>query len=415
MSMTLYEAAKKSRNPLAAGTMLAIATVDELLSQMPMVPKSGESFMYTREKALPTVEFVAPDHGSLTESSPTFDRVMVPLRLVVSDVDTYLFAEEQMGENESIRPLAITGKLKALGRTLGEKCITGAYATSATISEATTSPGLAIDAVTVGPNQDSDRHGPGSIKYTHAGTLWQYRAPGDRTHGATVAAAADGTITLKSDNPSKWIQITLDVSDATADGEVHIRFVSTSNEFDGLQKLTPDTQVISATGADGDTLSFDKLDQMVDELVKVREKRFFVMNGKLKRKFYALVRALGGTDPTHIAVPGITNPVPTYRGIPILQSDWIGSAESKGAASTLSSAYLVALPGEQGFYFGVRSGSDGLSVSLDPRDTRVMGVRIREVGELEGKEAVRARLSFYGATALGSELAVARAKNLVTA
>lgn len=414
MALTLIEAAKLSRNPLARGVMLGVATSDELTSQLLMEPTGGESFVYNREKALPSAEWVSPTHTSLTESSMTLDRVTVPMRMIVSDVDVYTFAEEQQSESTPQTAQQLEAKLKAVGRAIGDKAITGAHVTSAVVANAGVSPGAAIDAVVVGPGQDSVRHGPGSIKYTHTGTFWAYRAPGDIAYGPNVACAADGTITLKSDNPNKYITVTLDVSDATADGETLITFASTNNEPDGLAKFCPSSQTISASSANGDALSFEVLDQMIDDLVKVRSRRAFLMNSKLKRKFMALQRALGGTTPENVALPGISGPVLAYRGIPILQNDWITSAESKGSASTLSSAYLVDLSME-GFHVRVGQRGGSFDVNLDPRTARVMGLKVREIGELEGKEAVRSRVSFYGAFALGSDLAVARASQLITA
>ena len=123
MPFTLYDAAKQSQNELTAGVLKAIATSDEMISQLPMVRKSGESFMYNREKALPQAEFVSPTHTSLTESSATFDRVIVPLRLIVTDVDTYIFAEQQQSDLVAQRGLQLQQKLKAVGRTIADKAI----------------------------------------------------------------------------------------------------------------------------------------------------------------------------------------------------------------------------------------------------------------------------------------------------
>src|SRR4029077_13763452 len=106
MGLTLFEAAKLSQNPLAAGFFLAISTADEFTSQLMMERRRGESFIYNREKALPAVEWVSPSHTSLTESSPTWDRVTVPLRMLVSDVDTYNFAEEQQEDTNRMRASA---------------------------------------------------------------------------------------------------------------------------------------------------------------------------------------------------------------------------------------------------------------------------------------------------------------------
>lgn len=412
MAHTLYEGSKLSRNPLAAGVLRAIATTDELLAVTPMVIKPGESWMYNREKALPSVEFVAPDHTSIAESSATFDRVIVPKRLIVSDVDTYLFTEEEQGETNSQKPVQLMKKLKALGRKLGDKLINGGYATSVTLSAAIAGTASFV----AGPNQDSDRHGPGSLFYDQSESTLQYRAPGDRTYGAAVDVSSNGTYTLPSDNPNRWLRVTVtSASLPGADAEVLVRISSTTNEFDGLKKLCPSSQTVASTGANGDALSFAVMDELIDEKIKIREQLYFVMNGKLKRKFFALVRALGGTDPTHVTVPGITSPVPTYRGIPILQNDWIASDEVKGGSSTLSSVYLVSASFDEGLYMGVSGVGGPAMADLDPRGVRLMGLRVREIGELEDKEADRMRVSWRGASALGSELGVARASEIVTA
>lgn len=413
MAHTLYEGSKLSRNPLAAGVLRAIATTDELLAVTPMVVKPGESFMYNREKALPSVEFVAPDHVSIAESSATFDRVIVPKRLIVSDVDTYLFTEEEQGETNSQKPVQLMKKLKALGRKLGDKLINGGYATSVSLSAAITGTASFV----AGPNQDSDRHGPGSLFFDVAPTpSLSYRAPGDRAYGTPVDVSSNGTYVLRSDNPNRTLTVTVtSASLPVADAEVLVRIASTTNEYDGLKKLCPTSQTVASTGANGDALSFAVMDELIDEKIKVRERLFFVMNGKLKRKYFALVRALGGTDPTHVTVPGITSPVPTYRGIPILQNDWITSDEVKGGGSTLSSVYLVSASFDEGLYFGVSGVGGAAMADLDPRGVRLMGLRVREIGELEDKEADRMRVSWRGASALGSELGVARASEIVTA
>lgn len=412
-ALTLYEASKLSRNPLARGVMLAVATSDEMLSRMPMVPTAGESFMYNREKALPTAEFVAPDHTSLTESSATFDRVTVPVRLLITDIDVMLFSELQQGDTNAQTATQLEKKLKAVGRKIAEKAISGAYGTGYTLSGPTVSPGLAIDAIVMGPHQDSDRQGPGTFKYTHTGTFWQYRAPGDRTFGPQVACAADGDFTLVSDNPSRWVTVTLDVSDATANGEVNVIYTSTTNEPDGLIKLMSSGQVIAATGAAGDALTLDRMDQMIDESVKVRNNLAFVCNSKLKRKFYQQVRALGGAGLETVTLPGVSGTVPAYRGIPILQNENIPSNESKGGTSTLSSMFLIDFS-EEGFHARVAASGGTINVDADPRSMPIMGLRVRDVGELEAKEARRTRVSWYGAFALGSDLACARGKNLIT-
>jgi hypothetical protein len=422
-ALNMFEAAKISRNPLTRGIMLGLATTNELFGIFPWVQKVGNAWQYDREKALPTVEFVSPTHTAITESSGTFDQVTAQMRLIASDVDVYNHTQNQNDPNGDPRAVQLGMKLKALGMSLQTKMFTGSYVTSFTVSNAAVTPGLAVDAAVPSAHTDSDRLGPGSLRYTHTGTFWAYRAPGDRTYGPNVAAASDGTYTLVSDNPNKKLLVTLDVSDATADGECMISFTSTTHEIDGVNKLIPSGQIVASSGANGDALSFDVMDRLLYEKVKVRSDLYFVMNAALKRKFMALVRSSsGGMTPEQLSLPilGMDGQpavmrVPQYNGIPILQVDDIPSNEAKGGASTLSSLYLVSLTPEVGLYGGVQAVGREVMADLDPRRARIMGVRLYEFPQLEGKAAQRTRVEWFGAIALGSELAAARASELVTA
>lgn len=433
--LTLLEAAKHSRNPLQRGVLTAIATNDELLSQVVMVPKGGESFSYSREMALPTMPFyeVAPvsdaDLGTpgapaaIAESSGTTEQVTVPMRTLAGNVDVSNFAEEQQDDPNMQSAMQLEMKLKALGRTIGQKLITGNYATTFAMSAAI--PGFAIPSTgAVGPNQDSRRHGIGSIlgQNAVAGTSVDlaYRAPGDTRYGAVVSVTANGSVTLRSHNQSKWIKLTATIASITSgsDIEVAVRVTpisASAPEWDGLAALVPDSQLIGSSGTDGDELTFEKLDQMIDEFVKVRERRVFVMHAKAKAEFYSLIRSLGGANPEVTTLAGVNGLVPSYRGIPILQSDWVSIAESKGANANLTSIYLLSLDPVSGFYMGVgQRANSAAAVNIDPRVARVMGVRITPIGQLEDQDAARTRITMYGATALGSELAVCRASEIKT-
>lgn len=415
MALTMLEAAKMSRDPLMAGIFLAVATSDELLPMLSFEAHPGTSLSFVREGTLSAPTWKGRAHTSITEGTATEDRVNVPFRTLLGDADVYLFAEDQQSDGGSQVATQVGQKLKAVGREIADTAISGAYVTSATIANATVSPGLAIDAVVAGPNQDSERWGQGDIKYTHATTTWQYRAPGDREYGAGVVAAADGSFTLTSDNPNKWITVTLDVSDATANGETNISFASTTEEPDGLLKQMGTSQTIASTGAAGDALSFDKMDQLIDLVKTGGENRVFLGPDSLRRKFNGLMRATGAASPESMILPGFTSKrVPMYQGIPFLRNDWIPKTESKGGATTLSSLLLVDL-GPEGFR-GIAGGNgEGAFAAGTPIGKRIMGLRVRSLGELEDKEAVRTRCSFWGGFALRSLHGAARAKELVTA
>lgn len=425
MAFTLYEAAKISRNPLTRGVFLGIAVQNELFSKMPFVPKSGAAWTYPREKALPSIEFVDPSNPTTTESSATFDDVTVPMRLIETDVDVLNTTLNQNDPNGDPRIVQLKLKLKALGLKLQDRMFGGGYVTSATFDRPGASPAAALTFVSASAHTDSFRFGPGDIKYVNAGTLWSYRAPGDRTFGTPVAVASNTSgVVLSSDNPNKKITVNIAVSSATADGVTQVNFVTTTHEFDGVPKLCPASQTVFSGGANGDALSFDVMDQMLFEKIKEKDNLAFFCNGKLKRKFMALARsASGGMMPDQLKIPvlGMNGSpseilVPHYNGIPIFQVDDIPFNEAKGTGSTLSSMYLASLTPEKGLYFGVQQQGELQALAdLTPYQALIGGVKMYDIGQLEGKAAFRTRVEWYGSLAVGSELAISRAAELVTA
>lgn len=97
-----------------------------------------------------------------------------------------------------------------------------------------------------------------------------------------------------------------------------------------------------------------------------------------------------------------------------MKNDWIASTEAKGSATTLSSVYLVSLSAEDGFWMGCLG--DTFDVMSDPRGATVKGFRLEELGQSQaGASSVGRRLMFFGGAALGSNLAAARASEIITA
>lgn len=407
MPQTIYDAMKASQNPLAVSLFKAVATTDNLFSLLPFVTKIGEGFSYTREVSVPTPAFVADGHTTVAEGTSVQEQITVPKREMVHDVYLRNFASQNLGgDNERNQ---MTGAYKGAGRVLSQKVITGAFVTGFAMSD-NFQNGPYIDAVTAGAFTDSSRHGPGSIKYVHSGTLVSYRAPGDRDYGTAVTVADDGTFTLTSDNPSKWITVDIDASDANANAVREITFTSSSNEFDGLAKLMSSSQVRSSTGTNGDEPTFDILEELID-LVKVQENMAFVMHSKIRRKYSALYRSLGGAEMTKL--PNDVQ-VLSFSGVPMLTNDWIPINESKGSGSTLSSIYLASLVAEGGLWMGANGDSE--SLNLDPRVATVLGFREYDLGQIQGgPSASGKRINWFGGLALGSDLAAARSKEIVTA
>lgn len=414
MGLTYLEAAKRLTNPLARGAALAIATSDEMMSLMEVKTINADADAIPREGTLGAdPDFVAPEHTSVTEGTGTDDVMFTRLRILIGDVDVPTFIENQVASSNKLAGL-VSKKLKATGRKIAAKAIAGQYAGTPTYTA------VALGGVTLGaagPFQDSRREGPATIRFTLAGALLSYRAPGDRSFGTPVAVTT-GTYTLTSDNPSKTIVVTTVAGSLpAANTEANVDIGTSTFEPDGLLKMIPASQVVASTGANGDALGFATLDSLLYEKVKISAgRRAFIGNAKMKMKFLALLRAAGGNTAGQMAIPGVNGPVPTYAGVPFLQNDNIPFNEVKGSGTTLSSVLLVNFSEDEGgFYTAAGRGEVNETMGADPARVRVFGTRVRVFQELEAKEAMRARVSWYGAFGLGSILSCARASELVTA
>ncbi len=409
---TLVDAAKLSQNPYTVANFKAIATSDMMFSLLNFVPKGGESFVYTREKSLPSFGFIADDYASdIPESTGTDEQVVVPKRVASSDFYVDQFDQRNLSGLISQMDRQTVKKFKAAGRLLADKVINGKNNSGFTIQSFQAGP--YVDAVTTGPWLDSNRHGPGEIRYVHSGTLVSFRAPGDVNFGPAVTAASDGVYLLKSDNPSKYITVTLDVSDANADAIRRITFSSSSNEFDGLKYLISSGQTRSSVGANGDVVSMAILDELIDSVKEWTDGQMaFLMNSSLRRGYEQLFRATSRPLES-VLLPGTARQVPAYKGCALLTNDWIASDESKGSASNLSSIYLVNMSAEEGLWMGALGG-ERFDVQADPRNASVLGFELVDLGPIQkgaGNKFGR-RLNWYGALALGSDLSAARAKEI---
>ena len=418
MAYTYLQAASLSRNPLTQGVFKAVATLNELISRISWMETTGTSHDFVREGALASAEFVSLTASSLTESSSRGDMTAAPLRLISSDLDIYNYTSNLSDPNGDPRAWQTSQKLRAGGQLIQQKMITGSNVTGFSVSSPALTPGAAVSAAVPGPGIDTNLQGPGSLRYTQTGTFWAFRAPGDIEYGDNVAIAANGSATLYSYNRSKYVTITVVVLSATANGECLIRFTSSNEEPDGLGKLCSAAQTIASTGGSGDALSFDKLDELLLEKVKIKQDRVFLMNAKLKRKYLALARTASISDRMAMEVIGPDGKIgmqdfPAYGGVPILQVDDIPSTETK-TVSTLSSVYLVSLAPRIGFHGVVQAGGDMQNVSLDPYDARIGGFRLYDLGQRESKPASGIRMEWYGAFGVGSPLAVGRASELTT-
>jgi hypothetical protein len=423
MAMTIIDRGKQLRNPFAVGLIKQISTADEMFSVLPVELKRGMSFSYEREVSTGTHGFIAPG-GSVTESSATSERVDVSIREATSDVDVANYAEDvQQGEGPSAISRQIMAKGKAAGRLVAQTCITGNCVDGVTM-ESDFPNGPLVDAlVAASPFILATTHGGagGSLKYTHSGTTLAFRAPGDSSYGAGVdISGGDGNFTLASGDPSKWITVTLDISDATtaaANNTRGILFTTSTNAFDGLPRFVKEgsSQLLDSAPTVGNPLTFSLMDQLRDGVRNRSGLVAYVMNQAALRYYKTLVRALGGV--TMAEVGG--RMFPTHDGTPILVNDWIASTESASdgtPSSGLTSVYCANFASEDaGGVFLAVGGGDTLTVDGDPRDRTMLGFRVRDVGQVEGSSKHRTRLSFYGALGVGSDLSLTRARRVLLA
>lgn len=418
MAYTYLQAAALSRNPLNAGVFKAVATTNELVARMNWEEVTGTSYDFNREGALASAEFVSLTANSLTESSSNGDQVNIPLRFLSSDLDVYNYTSNATNPNGDPRGFQIAQKLKAAGQLIQQKMITGSFVTGFSVSNASVTPGLAVTAAVFSAGTDTTLQGPGTLRYTHTGTLWAYRAPGDIDYGADVAIVANGSATLFSVNRSKWVTITVTVASATANGLCEIFTTSSNNEPDGLAKICSAAQTVASVGAAGDALTLAKMDQLLVDKVKIKSNRFFLMNAQQKIKYLALARAASISDKMAVEVMGDDGKVgmqdmPAYGGVPILQVDDIPSTEVKGGSgATLSSVYLVSLTPKIGFHGCVQAVGDMQDVNLDPFSARIGGFRLYDLGQRPSKPASGIRVEWYGCFALGSPYALGRISEL---
>jgi HK97 family phage major capsid protein len=160
--------------------------------------------------------------------------------------------------------------------------------------------------------------------------------------------------------------------------------------FDGLRKLVPAGQTISA-GANGGSLTLDLMDQLID-LVKPGKPDALLMSKRTRRKLSALRRASGNLLETDVDQFG--RRALFYDGIPILVDDFVPDNETLGTGTNLSSIYAVKFG--SGGVMGLENG----------------GIQVVRVGDLETKDASRWRVKWYVSLAVFSELGVARLQGI---
>ena len=115
------------------------------------------------------------------------------------------------------------------------------------------------------------------------------------------------------------------------------------------------------------------------------------------RKYYALLRGLGGASIGDVITLPSGRQIPAYRGIPLFRNDWIPTNQTKGTATGICTTIFAGT-------FDDGSGTHGIA-GLTAMDAA--GVRVEEVGVSETKDESITRVKMYCGMALFSELGLA--------
>lgn len=194
-----------------------------------------------------------------------------------------------------------------------------------------------------------------------------------------------------------------------ADNLINGDFTGSSNHiFDGLTNIVAGGQTIDAvkpsTGdaTNGGPLTFELLDTLLD-LVKDKDGQvdYLCMTSRELRKYYSLLRGLGGATIGDVITLPSGAQVPGYRGTPIFKNDSIPVNITKGSSTDCSMIFAGSL--DDG------SGSVGLT-GITAKGAA--GVRVEEVGVAESKDETITRVKWYVGIALFSEFGLAMAQNV---
>jgi hypothetical protein len=147
-------------------------------------------------------------------------------------------------------------------------------------------------------------------------------------------------------------------------------------------------------GATGDTLTLDKLDELIDT-VKGGKPDMLLMSRRSRRKINALVREAGGMMQTDQDRWG--NFIQLWDAVPIGVNDWIldthvlsDGVETATTSGTCSTIYAVQL-------------GEGALCGL----TSPGYLQAEPIGSLESKDASRTRVKWYVSMALFSSIKAA--------
>jgi len=345
MSISLTEASKLSTDVLLKGIIETMVKDSPILQELPFIQITGNSLKYNREKHLPTVGWYAPVTGNWTQSEPEFEQCSASLCVLGGDADVDNFLKSTRSNIQDLEAAVIEQKAKALRHEFENTFLNG---------------DSAVDA-----NQ------PDGLYKTLKGTAWQV------SHAYTLGEVVVPTAGLE--NGFRYECTTAGTSDAA---EPTWPLTEGGTVVDGTATWTCRFGNHLGSGANGATLAFTKLDQLID-LVRGSKPDMLLMSRRSRRKLQNLIRASGAILETR---PGrFMEQIQLYNGIPLSISDWVKDDYTVGGSSDCSAIFA--------FQMG-----EGAVCGLSSPEM----IQLERLGSLETKDASRTRVKWYVSLALFS-------------
>ena len=177
----------------------------------------------------------------------------------------------------------------------------------------------------------------------------------------------------------------------------------TGDSFEGMLSLVAASQTISA-GANGGQLTFELLDELLD---KVKDKDgqvdFIMSTFAQRRKYFSLLRSLGGASINETITLPSGRSIPVYLGIPWFVNDFIPSNLVQGSSGSTTTVMFAGTFDDGSNKYGIA----GLTAK------GAAGLRIQNVGPKEDKDETITRVKMYCGFANFSELGLACLKGLL--
>lgn len=175
----------------------------------------------------------------------------------------------------------------------------------------------------------------------------------------------------------------------------------TGDSFEGIIALCPASQTL-ATGVNGEDLSFERMDELLDAVVaKDGQVDFLMFHSRTVRRYKTLVRGLGGVTADDVYELPSGKQIIAYSGVPIFRNDYVPTDETRGTGVNLSSIFAGCWD----------DGSDKVGLT-GITAANASGLVVEDVGIHQTRDETITRVKWYVGMALFSEKAIAMAPGI---